>query len=150
MSDIYDLMAEEARESFFQFENITASLDSKAFGVITADALLFSVFTYIHSVFSNTVFYVASTLIIISFILLLVSVWPRKFHRQFSSDTIKNYGTLDRKEALAHLAANYADLEGDQYKIYKNKLKWFLSGLILMVAAMVSEMAAFAYVAFNP
>jgi len=49
MSDIYDVMAEEARQSFFFLKNVTASLDVKAFGFITVDALLFTVFTYINS-----------------------------------------------------------------------------------------------------
>ena len=55
MSDIYDVMAEEARQSYFHLENMIMSLDSKAFGVITADALLFSVFTYVIDK-SNTLF----------------------------------------------------------------------------------------------
>ena len=149
MSDIYDLMAEEARQSFFQFENVTFALDSKAFGVVTADALLFSVFSFI-SPFSNWLFYIPVALLIISCFLLIGCVYPRHFHRQFSEDTINNYGTMDSKMALSHIAANYAHLERSQYKIYKNKLNWFLTGLILMVAAMVCEMIIFAYVTFCP
>jgi hypothetical protein len=150
MSDIYDLMAEEARQSFHQLENVTAALDSKAFGAVTADALLFSVFIYISSPFSNGLFYISIVLIIISFISLLASVWPRRFHRQFSDDTIKNYGTWDSKTALAQIAANYADLEREQYKVYKNKFNCFLAGMVLMVLAMISEIAIFAFVTLDP
>jgi hypothetical protein len=143
-------MAEEARQSFFQLKNMTAMLDSKALGVVTADAFVFSVFASISSPLSNKLFYVPLVLIIISFFSLLASVWPRHSLRQFSEDTIKNYGTLDSKTALAKIAANYADLELKQYKIYKNKFNWFLAGLILMVLAMASEMVIFAYITFDP
>ena len=150
MGDIYNLMAEEARQSFFQLENITAALDSKAFGVVTADALLFSVFVYISTPASIALFYVPIVLVVLSFISLLVSAWPRHFHRQFSDDTIKNYGTWEPNRALAQIAANYAELELNQYKIYKNKLNWFFTGLVLMVLAMACEVAIFAYVTFCP
>lgn len=148
MGDIYDLMAEESRQSFFQLENVTAALDSKAFGVMTADAFLFSVFSFI-SPFSNWLFYIPVALIIISCFLLIACVWPRRFNRQFSEDTINNYGTMDSKKALAHIAANYADLERSQYTVYKNKIAWFLPGLILMVVAMACEMVFFAYITFG-
>lgn len=150
MSDIYDLMADEARQSFFQLENVTAALDSKAFGAMTADAFLFTIFVYISSPISSWLYYIPMTFIIISFVSLLASVWPRRFYRQFSDDTIKNYGRLDPKQALAQIAANYADLESRQYEAYKNKSKWFLIGLISMVLAMVSETAILAFISLCP
>jgi hypothetical protein len=71
-SDIYNLMADQARQSFFQLENITAALDSKVFGMVTADALLFSVFAYISQPLSDALFYIPMALIVLSFISLLV------------------------------------------------------------------------------
>jgi len=150
MSDIYDLMAEEARQSYFQLENVTSALDSKAFGVVTADALLFSVFAFINSPLSNVLFYIPIVLIIISFISLLIGVWPRHFQRQFCDDTIRNYGTWDSKKALAQIAANYADLESRQFRVYKKKFRWVYAGLILMVMAMFCEIVIFAYITFDP
>ncbi|MGB4680685.1 MAG: hypothetical protein WBI23_10905 [Methanothrix sp.] len=143
-------MADQARQSFFQLENITAALDSKVFGMVTADALLFSVFAYISQPLSDALFYIPMALIVLSFISLLVSAWPRHFHRQFADDIIKNYGTWEPNKALAQIAANYADLELNQYKIYNNKLIWFMAGLVLMIIAMISEMIVFSYVTVNP
>ena len=53
MSNTDELMAEEARQSFFQVENITAYLDYKAYGIITFDTILFVVFTYFFSPLSH-------------------------------------------------------------------------------------------------
>jgi len=151
MSDIYDVMAEETRQSYFQLESLTTSLDSKVFGVITADALLFSVFTYIiNESFSNKLFYIAPALISVSFILLLVSVWPRRHLMHNSKDVIKKYGKLDPREALSQLAANYADLEKELSKTYDKKYRWFFAGLVLTILSMAIELMVFGYIILDP
>jgi|WetSurMetagenome_2_1015567.scaffolds.fasta_scaffold26923_3 hypothetical protein len=149
MSEIYEVMAEESRQSYFHLENMIMSLDSKAFGVITADALLFSVFTYVIDK-SNTLFYIAPALIIVSFVLLLASVWRRAYQIQTGDEVIKKYGRLESKLALSQLAANYADLESKLSKIYNKKFGWFLAGLILMVISMAMELIVFGYAIFDP
>lgn len=46
-SAINRLMVDDARQSFFQLENLMSSLDTKAFGVVAIGAVLISIYTYI-------------------------------------------------------------------------------------------------------
>ena len=149
MGDIYEAMAEEARQSYFHLENMITSLDSKAFGVITADTLLFSVFTY-NICEPNANLYISPVLIIVSFVLLLGSIWPRAYHIQTSDEVIKKYGTMESKSALSQLAANYADLELRLSEIYNNKFRWFLVGLIVLAISMVIELVVYALMMIDP
>lgn len=43
-SAINRLMVDDARQSFFQLENLVSSLDAKAFGVVTLSSVLLSIF----------------------------------------------------------------------------------------------------------
>lgn len=152
MVDIYELMADQSRQSFFQLENTIASLDSKSFGVMTADALLFSAFTFVlgHPCCSSKLFYISPSLIIISFALLLASTWPRRYRIQTAECVINKYGSWETKLVLAQLAANYADLERRSLEIYKNKFNWFYAGLVLMAISMAVEMIVYTYITFDP
>jgi len=47
MGNIHDLMVNDARQSFFQLENLMSSLDAKAFGGVAIGAVIFSIYTYI-------------------------------------------------------------------------------------------------------
>jgi len=66
VSDICRLMVEEARESFYQRENFVRALDTKSFGVVSINAMLFAIFSYIITLFKMN-FYISH---IFSFLLL--------------------------------------------------------------------------------
>ncbi len=142
MSSTDELMAEEARQSFFQLENITAYLDSKANGIIALNAFFFTIFTYFFSPISHWYCSVGPILLIASLIFGLKSVWIRDSERYISDSAIKNYGTLEVSKAAAQIAADYADLELDALDLYREKLIYLKIGLKLTIAAMIVEVVA--------
>jgi hypothetical protein len=145
-----ELMAEEARQSFFQVENITTYLDYKAFGIIAFDTILFSEFTYFFSPFSHWYCSGGPLLLFVSLILELKCVWPRNFDRFTADSTIKEYGTLGLEEASAHIAADYADLELDSLDIYIEKMIYLKFGLLSTIAAIIIEAIAFMTLMLGP
>lgn len=142
MSSTDELMAEEARQSFFQLENITAYLDSKANGIIALNAIFFTIFTYFFSPILHWYCSVGPILLIVSLIFGLKSVWIRDSERYISDSAIKNYGTLEVGKAAARIAADYADLELDALDLYREKLIYLKIGLKLTIAAMIIEVVA--------
>jgi hypothetical protein len=150
MGDIYDLMVNEARQSFYQLENVTAALDSKAFGIVAFDTILLSVFAYIISLHSSRLFYIAPIFLIVSLLCVLICVKPRKCDRQCSDLILKTYGKLSYEQAATNIAANYAGLEEDLYKIYEGKFKYLNFGLILLFIALLIEGSAFIYFGLDP
>lgn len=142
MSSTNELMAEEARQSFFQLENITAYLDSKANGIIAFDAIFFTIFTYFFSPLSHWYCSFGPILLISSLIFGLKSVWIRDSSRYISDSAIKNYGTLDVDKAAAQIAADYADLELDALELYREKLIYLKISLKLTIVAMIVEVVA--------
>jgi hypothetical protein len=139
MSSIDELMVEEARQSFFQVENITAFLDYKAYGIITVDAILFTIFTYFFSPLSHWYCVLGPILLLASLIFELKCIWIRDFDRYTSDSTIRTYGTLKIEDAAAHIAADYADLELDSLDIYREKIVDLKYGLKSTILAIVIE-----------
>ena len=145
MVDIYELMIIETRESFLQLENAVASLNSNAFGMMTANSLLFSVFMYIEPHPSNIIRLLPHSLVFMSFVLLLICVWPRVFLRQSAKDLVSEFGTMNPNEAQAKISANYIELERKSKEKYDIKFKFYYSGLILTALAILAELLLIGY-----
>jgi hypothetical protein len=146
MSDIYSIMLEESRQSFFQLENLMSYLDMKAFGLCAINALLFSIFAYLLSLFKAhipLVMYIPSGLLVVSLIFLIFCTWPQDWNRQDGLATLNKYGTWDCERASRQLAKNYATSENELFIKYWEKFEHFRKGLILTIFAFVSGIFIF-------
>lgn len=149
MSDIYSLMVEESRQNFFQVENLFSAIDTKAFGVVTIDAILFPIFAYILSLKQHPtlLLYVPSFILLVSLIFLILCIWPYEWRRQISLATINKYGNIPYEKAASQLAINYANWEDQLTAKYWDKYWCFKRGLIITVSALISEI--FIYLLFG-
>jgi hypothetical protein len=146
MSNNDFLLLEETRANFFQIENWMSNLDTKAFGLSTINALLFSLFAYILILFQENIplaLYLPPVLLILSLIFLILCAWPQYWRRQSGKATIEHYESLEPETAARQLAANYSTWECELLKKYWNKFRFFKIGLILTMAAFVSEIIIF-------
>ncbi len=145
MSSIHDLMLEEARQSFFRLENIVTHLDSKAFGFVAFDGVLFTIVGYIFGINNistgkNIDYWYTIPLVSfgLSLFFMIYCVWPRKWRFQDSDLTINKYGTLKPDVAAAQLAINYVTWEDQLSEIHGKKVRAIMSGLGFMIAGIVS------------
>ena len=150
MGDIYELIINEVRESLFQLECITTSLDNKAYGLIALNTILLSVFAYSHDFYKSYIIYIPSFLIIASLILVLICIIPRTSHRMTGENIIHLYGEMKFDDAAGRLALNYASLEKELNEVYKIKMIYFGWGLKLTIASIIIEMIVLSYLIFCP
>jgi hypothetical protein len=150
MDEKYNLLIEETRQSFFQLENLTTSIDNKAYGTIAFDTILLSIFAYAFTFYSSILLYIAPTILVISLILTLRSIWPQTRFGSENKETIKLFKTLEFKEIVRTLAANYTSYDIVLWKIYKNKVKYLYYGLKLTTVAIVVEGLIIAYFVLGP
>ena len=152
MGNIHDLMVNDARQSFFQLENLMSSLDAKAFGVVAIGAVLFSIYTYILSnLFNYDMLYLPYLTLILSLLIMVCCIFPRSWDRGSSLKNINEHGDLDFEDAANTMAMNYAKWEDILYGIYKRKLALFEIGLGLMGASILFEVLTICYLfVFDP
>lgn len=150
MDNIYEVMISETRESFHQLENAVVSLNSNAFGMMTADTLLFTVFAYITPQPSNLLFLLPHVLVFLSFVLLLRCVWPRFFLRQSAKDIVEEFGTMNCCEAQSKISANYIELERKSVEAYDSKFKSYYRAFQLTACAILAEILITGYFIFGP
>lgn len=150
MSKIYELMVNESRESLFQLESITTSLDNKAYGLIAFYTLLFSIFAYSNEIFHNNYIYIPLVLIVISLLSLLIAITPRTSHRTTGEIMIHKYGNLSFDDAAGQLAFNYASLEKELTDIYNIKIKYVTISLIYATIAIIAGTIILLLLIFYP
>lgn len=139
-SAINKLMADDARQSFFQLENLMSALDTKAFGVVAIGAVLFSIYAYvINNIFKFYSLYLPYSILILSLVFMGGCIFPRNWKRGSSLKTIKEYGNLDFEDAANKVAMNYARWEDKLYKTYRKKFVLFKIGLSFMGLSVLSE-----------
>jgi hypothetical protein len=146
MGDIYDLMVNDARQSFFQLENLMSSLDAKAFGVVAIGAVLFSVYTYIlTNLFKFNMLYLPYLVLILSLLVMFCCIFPRSWDRGSCLKNIKEHGNLNFEDAANTMAMNYARWEDLLYQTYKRKMALFEVGLGLMSVSILFEVCTICY-----
>jgi hypothetical protein len=118
MGDIFELMVNEARESYFQLESITTALDNKAYGLIAFNTILLTVFVFSYELYHNNLIFIPSVLIIVSQVSVLICIIPRTSHRMTGEIIIHRYGVKEFDDAAGQLAHNYAGLEKELNNIY--------------------------------
>ena len=150
MSQIFDLMVNDARQSFFQLENLVSCLDSKAFGVVTLDSVLLSIFAYIIVLYKSHILYIPYSILILSVLFMSFCIRPRKWKRGRSLITIKKYGNLEFEAAANTMAMNYARWEDKLYIMYNKKLRFFKIGLDFLGLSVLLEIIILAYLIFDP
>lgn len=145
MDNTHSILLEEIRSNFFQLESLSSSLDVKAFGLATIDALLFSMFTYIFTLFKPIplILYVPCLMLIISLIFLIFCICPQNWCRQNGSATLDKYETWDSEDVARQLAKNYAASESELFEKYMEKFGFFQKGLKLTILAFVLEIIVF-------
>ena len=149
--DKHSMLVDETRQSFFQLENLTTSVDNKAYGVIAFNTILLSMFAYVFTFYSGRIlFYIAPTLLLISLLLVLICIWPRAWFRPENRETIKLFKTLGFKEIARTLAANYTSYEMVLCKIYKKKFNYLYYGLKLTTIAIAIEGVVIACFVLDP
>jgi len=140
MGDIHDLMVNDARQSFFQLENLMSSLDTKAFGVVAIGAVIFSIYTYIlNNLFKSDILYLPYLVLILSLLVMVCCIFPRNWKRGSSLKNIKEHGNMEFEDAADTMAMNYAKWEDKLYEIYKSKVALFEIGLGLMGVSILLE-----------
>ena len=145
MNNVHSLLLEEARSNFFQLESLTSNLDMKAFGLIAVDALLFSIFVYLFSLFTNIplILYVPSLILIVSLVFLILCICPQNWKIQNASATLNKYETWESERATRQLAKNYAASADEISEKYWEKFGFFQIGLKLSILAFISEILVF-------
>jgi hypothetical protein len=147
----YNLLVDETRQSFFQLENLTTSIDNKAYGTIAFDTILLSMFAYVFTFYSSRILlYIAPTILIIALLFALVCIWPRTRFGSENKGTIELFKTLEFKEIARILAANYTSYDMVLWKIYKKKVNYLQYGLKLTTIAIVVEAVIIAYFVLDP
>jgi hypothetical protein len=150
MSNIYELMINESRESLFQLESIATSLDNKAYGLIAFYTLLFSIFAYSNEIFHNNYLYIPLIIIITSLLCLLIAITPRTSHRMTGEIIIRQYGNFSFDDAAGQLAFNYASLEKELTDIYNTKIKYVTLSLIYAAISIITGTIILLYLIFHP
>jgi hypothetical protein len=140
MGDIYDLMVSDARQSFFQLENLMSSLDTKAFGVVAIGAVIFSIYTYIiNSILKDDILYLPYLTLVLSLLVMICCIFPRNWKRGSSLKNIQEHGNMVFEDAANTMAMNYSKWEDKLYKTYKSKVALFEIGLGLMGISILFE-----------
>jgi hypothetical protein len=145
MDNTHSILLEETRSNFFQLESLSSSLDVKAFGLATIDALLFSMFTYIFTLFKAIplILYTPSLLLTISLIFSISCVCPQNWYRQSGSATLNKYETWESEDVARQLAKNYTASESELFEKYMEKFGFFQKGLKLSILAFALEIVIF-------
>jgi hypothetical protein len=151
MSDKHDLLVEETRQAFFQLENLVTSIDNKAFGMIALDTILLSIFAYVFTLFptcSGILLYVSPMLIMLSLLLVLICIKPRKWYSPDNEKTIKLFENKPANEIARILAANYTSYDIVLTKIYNKKIEYLKYGVWITIISIVVELFVLAYLIF--
>jgi hypothetical protein len=149
MGNIHDLMVNDARQSFFQLENLVSSLDAKAFGVVAIGSVWLSIFTYILTIFKFYSLYIPYLILMIAILSIIGCIFPRKWKRGSSLLNIKEHGNIDFEDAANAMAMNYAKWEDILDKKYNEKFKFFEIGLGLMAISIILEIRILIYLIFG-
>lgn len=142
------LLVEETRQAFFQLENLTTSIDNKAFGMIALDTILLSMFVYMSTLYSSILLYVAPVLITTALIAILICVKPRKWYSPNNEETIKLFKNKSFGEISRILAANYTSYDMVLWKIYNHKVEYLKYGVWITIISVVVEAIALLYLIF--
>jgi hypothetical protein len=123
MSNPNDVLLEEARESFYQLENLASTIDNKAFGLVAIDTLFITISGYF---FDKTdldfdFWSIPIALFSASLLFMLLCAWPRSRRRQDVYETVRNYANKTSDEVAEQLMVNYATLSDDFGKNVYNK-----------------------------
>jgi hypothetical protein len=145
MDNVHSLLLEETRSNFYQLENLVLNLDMKAFGLAAIDALLFSMFVYLFSLFTSIplILYVPPLILVFSLIFLILCICPQDWYRQDASATLNKYETWEPERATRQLAKNYAVSADELSQKYWEKFRFFQNGLRLAILASISEILIF-------
>ena len=132
MSAIQDVMLDEARQNFFHVVSSAANIDSKAFGFIAFESLMFTVMVALVSYTGSLFWCIPSMFFLASVVCMCVVAWLRKYPTHDTEKVIDQYGTRTGEEAATQLAVDYAELDADFSEIVYRKAEWLRRGLIIM------------------
>jgi hypothetical protein len=151
ISEKYGLLVEETRQTFFQLESLTTSVDNKAYGMIALDTVLLSMFAFLLTLYSSKFWlYIAPMLLVLSLLCMLYCIKPRKWFGPENKKTIELFKTKKFDEIARILAANYTSYDIVIWKIYNEKFKYLNLGLKLTMISIVVESIVLCYFMFDP
>ncbi len=138
-----ELLQEDARQSFFQLENLMFNTDAKSFGLVAIDTLLVTVSGYFLDKTSNELWYVPAILFCASLFSLLVCAMPRRYERRWPTIPLNRAAKETSELVAAQMAVDYADLTNKLETLYDEKIQFFLVGSLLTLIGFVLSVMMF-------
>lgn len=146
MSEKHNLLIEETRQSFFELESLTISVDNKAYGMIAFIAVLVTISVYITTLYPGWYpVYLSPALLVVSLLFALLCIYPREWFRPDVEESIKLFESMDSDAIAMQLSASYVSSERSLSEIYINKFGYLKCCLLITICAIVIEFLVLAW-----
>ena len=131
-------LQEDARESFFQLENLVFHLDAKAFGMVAINAIFITMSSYLFDQTHELMWKMISIIFIISIFFMLMCIMPRYYDRRHPTAPLNASERQSSEFVAAQMAVDYAHLMDNVLDhIYDEKLQFFLIGSLIAFVGFV-------------
>jgi len=125
-------LQEDARESFFQLENLVFHLDAKAFGMVAINVIFITMSSYLFDQTHELMWRIISISFIISIFFMLMCIMPRRYDRRHPTVPLNASENQSSEFVAAQMAVDYAHLMDNVLDhIYDEKLQFFLIGSLI-------------------
>lgn len=154
MTDLWELVAEETRESFSELESLVSTLDVKSSIVVVIDGVLLTALSLIQDDFRHLNIIIRVLILLPLFLSVLFSagcLFPRKWNRIFGPNLINEYECSEDPDFVAcEISKTRSELEKTLQKVYDNKFMLFRISTLFMLATLIGEFILFAYLFVDP
>jgi hypothetical protein len=148
MGYLWDLIAEETRQSFTDLQNLFLSLDIKSSIVLAIDAILLAALSLIPN-FANLDIIIRVLIfapLFFSLISAICCLCPRKWDKISGENLVREYEEAEDPNYVAcEISKTRSDLEHKLQDIYIKKLSCFNVSAIYMIMALFGEFVLFIY-----
>ncbi|OPY52079.1 MAG: hypothetical protein A4E48_01257 [Methanosaeta sp. PtaU1.Bin060] len=154
MTDLWDLMADETRESFSELKNLMMGLDTKASIIIVINGVLLAALSLIQSEFVHLGI-IYRILILLPLFLSVGSaigcLYPRRWSWLGGQEIIDKYQCEDNADLVAcQISKTRAGEEDKLRKLYDEKFDWFECSFWFMAVTLIFVGILFIYLLLDP
>jgi len=138
------LLQDDARQSFFQLENLIFNIDAKAFGLVAIDTIFITISGYYLGITKWNFWYIPTVVFCLSLIFMLLCAMPRFYDRRDPVKGINDATNKSSEYVAAQIAVDYAHLfEKMANGVYRQKIFLFVIGILLTVFGIILLILAF-------
>jgi hypothetical protein len=134
----WETLGNEARQSFFQLENLIFHIDAKALGMVAINALFITFSTYLFKENSVKTWYIISFIFGASVFFMLLCIAPRYYDHRCPSSVINNSTESSSDQVSEQMARDYAwAFDNVSTYIYDEKVQFFTIGFVTTIIGIV-------------